>query len=125
MDKYCEEFYPNGAPEQILKAKDIIYKIVTNPDFLEGAPELKNQFFFADDNIEISFVAEVLNIHPAGASEDDIDEDWEENYKFIVAEINATDFYHPDAEYYFYIDDKKDHEINITLYNADAEDDED
>ena len=125
MDKYCQEFYPNGAPEQILKAKDIIYKTVTNPDFLEGAPELENQFFFADDNIEISFVAGVLNIYPAGASEDELDEDWEENFKFVVAEIKATDFYDPDVEYYFYIDDKKEHEINITLYNADAEDKED
>ena len=125
IDKYCKEFYPNGAPEQILKAKEIVYKIVTNPEFLIGAPELEHQFMFSDDNIEITFLGNILNIHPAGTFDEDLDENWEENFKFVVAEINATDFYDPDVEYYFYIDDKKDHEINIALYNADAEANED
>ena len=126
IDKYCQEFYPNGTPEQILKAKDIIYKIVTNPEFLIGASELEDQFIFHDKNIEITFLGNVLNIHPAGTFDEELEECWEENFKFVVAEINATNFDDENDEYYFYIDDRKDHEINITLKNTDcAESDDD
>ena len=125
IDKYCQKFYPNGAPEEILRAKDIIYKIVTNPKLLIGAPELENDFFFSDDNIEISLFENVLHLYPAGASEDDIPEDWKENFKFVVAEINVTDFYDPDIEYCFYIDDKKDYSVNISLEYGGKDDLED
>ena len=120
IDKYCEEFYPNGAPKEILWAKDVIGKIVTEPDFVCGAPELSEDVYFEDDNIQIEYDGVRLIIYPIDI--DDIPDD----FKFVVAEINATNFYDENLEYYFYISDRKDHEINITLKNTDgAESDED
>ena len=114
MDQYCAEFYPAGPPKEILWAKDVVYKIVTDPKFLCGAPELEEDVYFEDDNIQIEYDGVRLIIYPI-----DID-DMPDDFKFVVAEINATDFYDPNLEYYFYISDRKDHEINITLKNIDA-----
>ena len=120
IDKYCKEFYPDGAPENFEQLKTILTKLVTNPEYPENPDELVLDDF-EDDNIEF-YMDSVSHRFFVYVNNEDVKE------KFPSAEINIVSMDDPDEEYYFFITDnrgsfeaKEHYYTNITLCVADED----
>ena len=116
IDDYCERYYKDNIPKELVALKDILTKFVLDPNFPQNQEKELEPFSFGDDNITVHFMFNELTFY--------VDNE-EELTKFPQGEIKLIDISDPDEEYYFFITNNKDREINITLKNADSEESDD
>ena len=118
IDEYCDRYYKNNVPKEIITLKEMISNLVLDPNFPQNQEKELESFSFSDDNITIHFMFNELTFY--------VDNE-EELTKFPQGEIKVIDISDEDEEYYFFITNNKDREINITLKNIDnleSDDDE-
>ena len=112
IDDYCERYYKDNIPKELVALKDMLTKFVLDPNFPQNQEKELEPFSFGDDNITVHFMFNELTFY--------VDNE-EELTKFPQGEIKIIDISDPDEEYYFFITNNKDREINITLKNADSD----
>ena len=94
IDSYCEEFYPEETPSEMITLKEILTRLATDPDYPADPDEIALDDF-EDDRIE--FFADTFSKQLFIYVNDE-----SVKTKFPQAEINVVCMDDPDGEYYFF-----------------------